>query len=508
MKTRHSWFVAIAIFLLAIPAASQEIREPLPETLTGVSVQRILLRPSLLSKRPAGTPVDPAAIVALPPSSSGRGDCPDETLSHSDSDWGPGEYIVQAGFAEGETAAGYYTMPADQFPLRLDLFEVLFATSNAIGQTTTHWTVRVYRGTPDTGGLVAEFSSDDIILPHLVMPPGTTGTILQFLVDPQDPEQIFIDDDGSQGFTIGVRIDQHNDPGNPCLEAPNPNNNAFPCTDTSGLDVASGNWLDLVTGPFCLCGQNWLSFSSLPVICRPSGDWVMRATVTPQGCAPITGACCRGNGTCSDGFTESECDTIGGSYQGDSVACVDVQCPAPTGACCVEATGQCIEVDADVCSLGGGQFFATESCSDFICFPEGACCLPDGTCVDAVTPEVCGLGGGTFQGNGTTCAGSDCPQPLGACCFTNGNCSELEEGICLAFGAEWLGMDTDCTGEACLDEPCDGDIDGDGSVGVDDLLRVIGDWACGGICDGDVDSDGFVGVDDLLIVIGSWGSCS
>lgn len=503
-----NWLAATSLFLLAVPAVSQELREPIQESLSDVTVQRIVLRPSLLSKRAPGAPIDPAAVEVMPLPTSARGECPEETVSHTDSDWGPGEYVLQAGFAEGETAAGYYTLSADSFPLRLDLFEVLFATSNAIGQTTTHWTVRIYQGTPDTGGLVAEFSSDDIILPHLVMPPGTTGTILQFLVDPTDPEQIYIDDDGSHGFTIGVRIDQHNDPGAPCLEAPNPNNNAFPCTDTSGLGSPSGNWLDLVTGPFCICGSGWLNFQSLPSLCRPSGDWVMRATVTPQGCAPVTGACCRGNGTCTDAFTEDECDTIGGSYQGDAVECSDVECPAPTGACCVEATGECIEVDAELCSLGGGLFYGTESCSDFVCFPEGACCLPDGSCVDAVTPEVCDLGGGDFQGDGTTCGGSACPQPLGACCFTNGNCSELEESVCIAFGAVWQGMDTTCSEGACNDEPCDGDVNGDGSVGVDDLLLVIGDWACDGVCDGDVTGDAMVNVEDLLVVIAAWGDCS
>ena len=505
MKTRYARLVATSLMLLAVPAVAQEIREPVQESLKNITVQQIVLRPSLF-KQPS--PVESGAIEALAPMSSLRGTCPDQIYTHSDSDWGPGEYIVQAGFAQGETAAGYYTAAADQFPLRLDLFEVLFATSNAIGSTTTQWTVRIYEGTPDTGGLVAEFSSDDIILPHLVMPPGTNGTILQFLVDPQDPEQIFIADDGSQGFTIGVRVDQHNDPGSPCLQAPNQNNNAFPCTDTSGLDVSSGNWLDLVTGPLCLCGQGWLSFQSLVSLCRPSGDWVMRATVTPLGCAPVTGACCRGDGSCTDGFTEAECDTIGGSYQGDAVACADAACPAPTGACCVEVTGECIQVDADLCSLGGGLFYGTESCSDFICFPEGACCIPDGGCVDAVSPEVCQLGGGIFQGDGTACSSVACPQPLGACCLLEVSCIELEESVCLAFGANWLGMDTACEPDACVDQPCDGDIDGDGSVGVDDLLRVIGDWACSGICDADVNGDSVVGVDDLLVVIGAWGSCS
>ena len=54
---------------------------------------------------------------------------------------------------------------------------------------------------------------------------------------------------------------------------------------------------------------------------------------------------------------------------------------------------------------------------------------------------------------------------------------------------------------------CAADLDGNGSVGVDDLLAVIADWGCAG-CESDINGDGLVGVDDLLEVISSWGICS
>ncbi|MDG2291511.1 MAG: di-heme oxidoredictase family protein [Phycisphaerales bacterium] len=54
---------------------------------------------------------------------------------------------------------------------------------------------------------------------------------------------------------------------------------------------------------------------------------------------------------------------------------------------------------------------------------------------------------------------------------------------------------------------CDGDIDEDGFVGVNDLLAVIADWGpCSG-CVGDVNNDTMVNVDDLLMVIAAWGPC-
>ena len=53
-----------------------------------------------------------------------------------------------------------------------------------------------------------------------------------------------------------------------------------------------------------------------------------------------------------------------------------------------------------------------------------------------------------------------------------------------------------------------GDIDGDGSVGVKDLLILLGAWgpcdACND-CPADLDGDCSVGVKDLLILLGNWG---
>ena len=53
--------------------------------------------------------------------------------------------------------------------------------------------------------------------------------------------------------------------------------------------------------------------------------------------------------------------------------------------------------------------------------------------------------------------------------------------------------------------PCSVDTDGDGTIGVDDLLRVLSAW--GSFDPGaDVDNDGVIGVDDLLAVIAAWGT--
>ena len=57
-------------------------------------------------------------------------------------------------------------------------------------------------------------------------------------------------------------------------------------------------------------------------------------------------------------------------------------------------------------------------------------------------------------------------------------------------------------------EPPLGDLDGDCTVGVSDLLMLLGDWGPCKNCDdcrADLDGDCSVGVKDLLLLLGNWG---
>ena len=53
---------------------------------------------------------------------------------------------------------------------------------------------------------------------------------------------------------------------------------------------------------------------------------------------------------------------------------------------------------------------------------------------------------------------------------------------------------------------CEGDIDGNGTVEVTDLLEVIAAWGSND-ANADVDGSGTVDVSDLLLVVANWGSC-
>jgi murein tripeptide amidase MpaA len=60
--------------------------------------------------------------------------------------------------------------------------------------------------------------------------------------------------------------------------------------------------------------------------------------------------------------------------------------------------------------------------------------------------------------------------------------------------------------ECIDDDPCPGDVDGNGEVGVDDVLAVIGAFGTNDPA-GDLDGDGIVDVNDILLVIAAFGPC-
>ena len=457
------------------------------------------------------------------------------TESYSSANFSGGQFVAQAGFSDGEIAAVSYTLPASAFPIRFVSAEAIFATVGATSQTTTEWSVLIWEGTPANGTLVAEFSSDDIILPHLVLGPGNAGANINVIVDPGDPDQIFIfNTGGSNTFSVGYRIDKHNQPSpNPCSVAPDSQRNAFPTTDNNGLSQASQNWLfGLNCGPLgCPSNGGWSTFADLFFFCRPTGDWNIRATWESVNCSPDLGACCLTDGSCLEAGS-ADCATLGGTFQGDGTQCAGTQCPLPTQACCFEVTNGCLDLDPTQCTqVGGFPQGAGTLCSTTICFPIGAACLPDGSCVDGVSPEEAALLGGTFRGDGTTCATTNCPAPTGASCFPNGACLVLTQAQATLAGATWAGPGTTCadlnangTADAC-EAACVGDIADDfGTLGSDDqvsfgdflaLLGLIGPCpggtpgCTGDIADdfGTVGGDGQVSFGDFLALLGLIGPC-
>ena len=386
---------------------------------------------------------------------------------------------------------------------------MIFATSNAAVQTTTKWSVMVWEGTPATGTLKYTFSSDGKMIPHIVLAPGTNGVNVQFMIDPNDPDQMYLSDDGSHTFSIGYRIDHHNNQTqNPCTVAPPSSSNAFPTTDTSGLQQSSKNWLYLLNCGSFGCGVGWKTFAQLPSLCRPSGDWVMRATYTPINCAAQQGACCIGTNCAIS--TQADCQSAGGTYRGDGSICTSTIClPQGNNACCFASTGGCVSLSYQSCLAAGGVPGPEGSlCATYVCFPTGACCLSNGTCVGPISSASCTSQGGVYKGNGTTCATVSCPPPMGAACFPNGFCLIMTQADATASGANWRGAGTTCadsngngTADACELHP--GDLNGDQLVNGPDLAIFLSAW---GTTSGpaDINLDGIVNGNDLTTLLSNW----
>lgn len=437
------------------------------------------------------------------------GSCPSATVAHTDANFGGGSFIVQAGMGETEAAAASYVLPAAAFPLRLDLTEIIFATSNATVPTTTHWSVMVWEGTPATGTLKYTFSSDGKMIPHIVLAPGTNGVNVQFMIDPSDPDQMYLDDNGSHTFSIGYRIDHHNNQTqNPCTVAPPSGSNAFPTTDTSGLQQSSKNWIYLLNCGAFGCGVGWKTFAQLPSLCRPSGDWVIRATYTPINCAAQQGACCIGTGCAL--ATQSDCLSAGGVYRGDGTICSSSIClPQGNNACCFASTGGCVSLSYQSCLSAGGVPGPEGSvCATYLCFPTGACCLNNGTCVGPISSAACTAQGGVYKGNGSTCATVTCPPPVGAACFPNGFCLIMSQADAIASGANWRGAGTTCadsngngTADVCELHP--GDLNGDQLVNGQDLAALLSAWGSAGGA-ADINQDGIVNGSDMAVILSDW----
>ena len=83
------------------------------------------------------------------------GQCDPVVSAHTDASFTGGQYLLQGGFAQSESAAVSWVLPANAFPIRLDLAEMIFGTQAATTATTTEWGITVYEGLPSTGTPVA-----------------------------------------------------------------------------------------------------------------------------------------------------------------------------------------------------------------------------------------------------------------------------------------------------------------------------------------------------------------
>lgn len=285
-------------------------------------------------------------------------------------------------------------------------------------------------------------------------------------------------------------------------------------------DLLQGTWLGAGTSCetiTCLDGACcFMDIECEPLLsqqeCESAGGVFLGELSTCQNegsyCRDDLGACCVDFENCFDLVSQDECSSMGGKFFGiDSTCNEDAPwCIVLFGACCYGE--YCLELlEEDECELSGGLFWygPCEEFSDVpecVASPRGACCVDGINCETDVTELECDQMNGAYYGDDTTeCPPTCAVNVFGACCLDQG-CSYMPDYICLISEGTFL------PGEDCNPDPCptcNGDLDGDDTVDVNDLLMLLSayDQDASGDCDGDGDTD----VNDVLSLINAWGEC-
>ncbi len=114
----------------------------------------------------------------------------------------------------------------------------------------------------------------------------------------------------------------------------------------------------------CYCDEDCIGYGDCCAdVCDACGELTF--------CTQPTGACCYPEGSCDDEITGSECESGGGSYEGDGTTCAAAQCLAPVGACCFDDSS-CIEIEGADCNAQDGAYQG-----DDIGCGEVECLTPD-----------------------------------------------------------------------------------------------------------------------------------
>lgn len=122
-------------------------------------------------------------------------------------------------------------------------------------------------------------------------------------------------------------------------------------------------------------------------------------SITYNGAAPFSGACCLAAGGCLVTLA-GQCENQGGVYQGNGAGCSPNPCPPPpTGACCSPTTGACTTVTALDCAASGGVYQGDNvSCSPNPC-PPGLTPFVDEIRAPEVASPASGMAGGAAHYN-------------------------------------------------------------------------------------------------------------
>ncbi len=216
-----------------------------------------------------------------------------------------------------------------------------------------------------------------------------------------------------------------------------------PGNDDAGLDFGSAY-------VFRFNGAAWVEEQKLTASDAAAGDW-FGYSVSISGDVALIGAIQYVNGGPGSAYV----------YQFDGTNWVEEAKLAASDAAAEHLFGKSVSISGDVAVIGApGNYDAGTSSGSTYVFGS----LSD--CNDNSTLDLCDIADGTSKD-------------------ANGN------GI----------------PDECEPRDCPADLDGDGSVGILDLLALLAAWGSDPGGPPDFDGDGTVGIFDLLILLASWGLC-
>ena len=210
----------------------------------------------------------------------------------------------------------------------------------------------------------------------------------------------------------------------------------------------------------------------------------------------------------------------GGPYSSSSTTysntvCVDDGCYDLTiddsfgdGICCGYGIGSYEITSQGETLVSGGEFASTETvnfcvsggepdvpgCTDSsACNYDSTATLEDGSC-DYTSCAGCTDSASCNYNSTATLDDGSCDYTSCAGCTDSSACN-YESAATIDNGA--------CEYESCA---CPGDINGDGSITVADILTILSEFGCTSSCTADVDGDGSVTVSDVLVTLSVFGN--
>lgn len=368
----------------------------------------------------------------------------EEVVVQNDSLEPGGTGAIQLGFVANEVGAAWLTSPCDGYLVGVQVYwrSYFGGMEDSLEEDITVYRAGTfpYPGTIMKNG-ISPFT--DLVLLGPVMQDGGLNEFRY--IDEEQSVPLHAPISAGETFIVAFRFAETPGTFGPSL-----------WTDTDGC--TSG-------GSAIGSGGVWYDACALGV----SGDLIIRAIVD---CTEPSGACCRPDGTCSDGVQSGDCLDFGETFY-EGLSCLDVTC-AHYGACCI-GTGCLDPATPQDCISAGGIYAGDGSQCGALACAKGACCVA-GVCSQEIESQ-CVSQGGTFQGVSTTCDPNPCPQPTGACCVGNGCFANQSETNCANVGGVWHGVGSTCVdtnGNSIADvceapTPCPGDANCDGEIDFFDI---------------------------------------